>query len=390
VAAWRWREALLLLVAFEISFGHALVGFAVLTVVALGEVMSREPLWLRTPFDAGLLGLLVIALASGVTSEWRSNALVAAVAFGLTAFVMVRATALASLRRARFPSWFLTAWAAGGVAASVWATARLDAGLDARADLPGFSYNELGIALAVALVLLVGLSLGESHRQRFLATAAIPLVALGLALTFSRGAWLGAALGLAVLLAASGRPRRWHGLAAMTLPLIVAAPFLAPRWAWHLDRLRGFAATDGPFSRLALWRVVPRIVADHPWLGTGLATFQFAYERYRQQADAAPYAPFAHNLFLNFAAETGVLGLVALVLLLGGGVLALIRWHRGLLGDPHGRLVSAMALAAFSTLLTHQMVDGTALRVHVTIGVFALLGLGAAGSLPGPRRPVPE
>ena len=124
---------------------------------------------------------------------------------------------------------------------------------------------------------------------------------------------------------------------------------------------------------------MPRIVAEHPWVGTGLATFQSVYDRYWQQTGGVPGAPFAHNLFLNFAAETGMLGLAALVLLLGGACVALIHWHRRVRGDPRARLVSSSVLGAFVALMAHQMVDGTVLRAHVAIGLFALLGLAAGG-----------
>lgn len=379
--AWRWREALLLLVALELPLGHAAAGLVLLAVIAIGERFSGEPLWVRTPFDLGLLGLLGVSVASGLASEWRPNALASAAMLGLTAWVIVRAMMLASRRRRAFSAWFLGTWAAFGVLASAWALGRLGGSPDARAELPGLDFNELGVSLAVTLVLLMGFSLQGSPRRRLLAGLGLPLVALGLVLTFSRGAWLAAAAGIGSLLAAAGAPRRWHAVAAVIIPIIVAAPFLAPRWAWHLDRLRSVAVAEGPFSRLALWRVVPAIIADHPLIGTGLGTFQFAYERYRRDSSAVAFAPFAHNLFLNFAAETGLLGLVALLLMLGGGLLALLRWLRRAAGDPEARLLGAMTLAASVTLLAHQMIDGTALRVHLAVGLFALLGLGAAGAI---------
>jgi O-antigen ligase len=379
VEAWQWRQALLLLVAFQLPFGHAALGMILLVILVAGEVIAGEPVWVRTPFDAGLSSLVLIALVSGLLSEWRSNAVPAAAVFGLSAFVIVRAVALASLRQPKFPAWFLSVWAGAGVLASAWAIARMSARLGARARLPGFGYNELGITLAIVLVLLVGFSLEGSRRSRLLAAAALPLPALGLVLTWSRGAWLGALLGLPVVLARLSKPRRWISLAAVIIPIIVAAPFLAPRWSWHLERLRGIAVAEGPFSRVALWRVVPRMVSDHPLLGTGLATFQFAYERYRQQSSGVQYAPFAHNLFLNFAAETGLLGLAAVALMLGSCLATLIRWHRRTLNDPPARMRSAMVLAAFVTLMAQQMVDGTVMRVHLAIGLFALMGFGAAG-----------
>jgi hypothetical protein len=56
-------------------------------------------------------------------------------------------------------------------------------------------------------------------------------------------------------------------------------------------------------------------------------------------------------------------------------------------GDPQARLISAAVLGACVALMAHQMVDGTVLRMHVAIGVFALLGVAAAGGLSARQTP---
>jgi O-antigen ligase len=385
VEAWRWRQALLLLVALALPFGHALVGLALLTVLAVGEVMAREPVWVRTPLDAGWLGVLAVALVSGALSEWRSHALAAAVSFGLTVVITLRAVILASARRPEFPARFLATWAASGVAAAAWGIARLGATANARADLPLLTYNELGISLAVVLVLLTGFALQGNRRARIAVALALPIPTLALGLTWSRGAWASAVIGLGILFVAA-RPRRWHTLAAVVITLLVAAPFLGARYAWHIDRLQDLAPIEGQFSRLTLWRSAAGMLRQRPLLGTGLSTFQFAYERSRTPSAGVANAPFAHNLFLNFAVELGALGLAAMLLLLGQAVALLGRWHRRTLRDPEARTTSAVVLAACAALLVHQVVDGTLMRVHIMMGFFALLGVAAAGrrAVPGP------
>jgi hypothetical protein len=44
------------------------------------------------------------------------------------------------------------------------------------------------------------------------------------------------------------------GFASGGLVLLAA---LGPRWTWHADRLRQSAPAEGPFSRIAIWRLVP-------------------------------------------------------------------------------------------------------------------------------------
>jgi O-antigen ligase len=383
VEAWRWREGLLFLVALEMPLGHALFGLALLTVLAIGEVMAGEPVWVRTPLDAGWLSVLAVALVSGVLSDWRYHAVAAAASFAVGVVITLRAVILASARRREFPARFLATWAACGVVAGIWSITRLGASANARADLPSLTHNELGIAMAVVLVLLAGFALEGARRARVAAALAMPIPTLALVLTWSRGAWAAAAIGLGMLFVAS-RPRRWYALAAIAITLVLAAPFLSVRYAWHVDRLRDLAPPEGQFSRLTLWRSAIGMLADRPLVGTGLATFQFAYERYRKPLGSVADAPFAHNLFLNFAVELGVLGLAALLLLLGQSIVMLARWQRQSAGEPAVRIRSAVIGAACAALIVHQMVDGTLLRIHIMVGFFALLGIAAAGLLAVP------
>jgi putative inorganic carbon (HCO3(-)) transporter len=71
--------------------------------------------------------------------------------------------------------------------------------------------------------------------------------------------------------------------------------------------------TDENFSvleRLAHWRAGWSMFEDRPWLGVGIGNYAASYSRY-----ALPYwyepLGHAHNVFVNFLAETGILGLGA-------------------------------------------------------------------------------
>ncbi len=377
MAAWQWREGLLLSMALVFSVGWAGGSILVLLVVAIGELIAGEPLWRSTSTDRGMASLIVVAFLSALLSPWRPSALVAVAFMGIGGVLVIRAVVLAVLHDGRFVTRFLGVWAIGGVAASLIGTALMGPGLNARAEIPGLGYNTLGTTLAITLVLLLGLSLNGQRLRRLLCVVAVPVVAIGLALTWSRGAWLGATLGLGTLLVATADRRVWAGVLTAAVVLAVATPVLAPRWQWHAARLRDVAVTEGPFSRIAVWREVPRIVAEHPVLGTGLGTFGAVYARTTGQ-DPSDVPPFAHNIFLNVAVETGLLGLAALLFFLGSGMLALIRWHRRSSPASMQRTASATVLAAFVALMGHQLVDGTVMGVHIAVGLYALLALGAA------------
>jgi putative inorganic carbon (HCO3(-)) transporter len=384
VPSWRWREAALALTAFEISFGHALFGVAVLLVVTVAELVEGEPLWIRSPIDAGLLALLGVAAASALASPWRDTALTAAAATAAIALPVTRAAVLAVRRRPRFALTLLWAWAAGAVLAAAWALGSLGAAVDARAALPDLTPNALGTTLAVGLVVLTGLSLDARGPRRLVLFLGLPVVALGLVLTWSRGGWLAAAAGLLLLLSLRRNRTPWWGLLGAAAAVAAAVPILATRWAWHLDRLRQLLPAAGPFSRVAVWKVALRVIAEHPVLGTGLATFGLVYERYGASAGGPAFAPSAHNLLLHTAAELGVLGVAALTALVAGGTLALLRWSRGSPPAGPARTAAATAVASTGAFLMHQMVDVTAISFAVSVALFLLLGVGAGAAAPEP------
>ncbi len=375
--AWRWREGLLLTMALLFSVGWASASILILLIVAMGELIAGEPLWRSTSIDRSLAGLIVVAFLSTLWSDSRHNTLVAAVLFAVPALVVIRAVVLSTLRDLRFTTRFLVAWAIGGIVAGIYGMARMGPGLDARAETPSLGYNGLGTTLAIAVVLLLGLSLDGPRRRRLLYVTAFAVVAIGLVLTWSRGAWLGAILGLGTLLVVTANRRLWVGVLAAVVVLAAATPIIGPRWHWHVTRLRDVAVAEGPFSRIAIWKVVPRIIADHPVLGTGLGTFASAYGRYAGESPSeAP--PTAHDIFLNFAVETGVLGLAALLYFLGTGTRALVRWYKRSPPGSSQRAMSATVLAAVAALMGHQLVDGTVMGVHIAVGLYALLAVGAA------------
>jgi putative inorganic carbon (HCO3(-)) transporter len=210
-------------------------------------------------------------------------------------------------------------------------------------------------------------------------------VTTALILTWSRGAYLGALIGVIALAAVSAR--RGLGWRLLILAVLIAAaiPFLAAQWASQATT-RVSESPEDPLSRMGVWLVVPQIVADHPLLGTGLNTFPLAFSRYGRTGLTGP-PPHAHNIFLNFAAETGVVGLAAFVAWLLTGTLTIWRWHSH---NPPGsgeRTLSAIVLAALAALLGHQLVDGTVLGSSIAFGLYAFFGLGAAAArTPAPPR----
>lgn len=145
------------------------------------------------------------------------------------------------------------------------------------------------------------------------------LIAFGLLLTASRGAWVGVlgAVGLAGLVWVQRRwfhqGRRvlayWGALAVVGL--IVALVLLASGW---MERLFGLLPdpTGTLQSRPQLWAQGLPLIRDYLFTGSGLMTFRMVYATYGILIHA-PFHDHLHNTFLEVWLEQGVLGAVAIV-----------------------------------------------------------------------------
>lgn len=230
-------------------------------------------------------------------------------------------------------------------------------------------------------------------RRAALAMAAAALAGLaavmlaGLYVSFSRGAWLGAAAAGLALVAALPR-RAWLGVTLVGLGLtggwVLAANNLLPgsltaRLAQVGDFISttdvtGIDITGDNFAiveRLAHWQAAEGMARDFPWLGVGVGNYELAYPRY--SLINWPLAlGHAHMIYLNVLAETGLVGLAAYVVLW----VAVLALTMRTIGRTHGlaRGLALGLLGAWVHLAAHQIVDDLYVNnIPLTLG--ALLGV---------------
>ena len=132
--------------------------------------------------------------------------------------------------------------------------------------------------------------------------------------------------------------------------------------------------TDANFAvleRLAHWRAGQHMFEDHPWLGVGIGNFGRAYGDY-----ALPhwYLPLghAHNAFINFLAEVGVIGFAAFIFF-WLGVAWLVRGH-ATGGDVYAAALGIGILGAWAYLSVHSMFDNLFVQ-HMQLQLALLLGI---------------
>lgn len=231
-------------------------------------------------------------------------------------------------------------------------------------------------------------SLLVKHAAPLSACAAIALLlALALYLSFSRGAWLAAAAAIGAMIVLA--PRRWWvglalaGVAAVALIGLSGAGLLPPTIAdrladagelFDIRDVRGVPINDSNYAlieRQAHWQAALNMLTAQPWTGVGFANYQPAYEQYRLLNWPMPLG-HAHNIYLNVAAETGLPGLAAYLLL--WTIIIAATWRTSRQARGIERAVAIGLMGTWIHLSIHQLVDNLYVNnTHLMIG--ALLGL---------------
>lgn len=169
------------------------------------------------------------------------------------------------------------------------------------------------LAMASPLAVTAGLGAWRDRRPLLAGFAAMTVVGAGIvtAITYSRGGWLALAAGLSVVTVGLLRA----GLPGLRFRLIWVAPFLAGGAVLALQSDAFRARLGGLFSagpRRFIYRAAWEIFAEHPWLGSGLDTFQLAFQAHRRpeywavEWGATPQR--AHSDFLQLLATQGMVG----------------------------------------------------------------------------------
>jgi O-antigen ligase len=131
-------------------------------------------------------------------------------------------------------------------------------------------------------------------------------------------------------------------------------------------------------GRLETYRSTLRMIADHPWFGTGLGTFEWSFPAYRSaNVSMSGVWDLAHSTPLELASDLGLplAGLMGLAWLVVLGVLI-----RGVRTRRHDRIVPTGALAVAILGLAHSVIDFSLQIPGYAIVVFALVGAGLAQS----------
>jgi putative inorganic carbon (HCO3(-)) transporter len=220
-----------------------------------------------------------------------------------------------------------------------------------------------------------------------LSAGAVLVMGLALLASWSRGAWMGFGAAAAVMAFALPRKARWGLLVVAVLvvagvglytaglmPASVEARLTDFAEYVQFEDVRGVGINDANYAvieRQAHWQAALEMWRNDFWTGVGFGCYEPAYRQFA--LINWPIAlGHAHNYYLNVAAETGLIGLVAYLFL--WGVVFWRTWRATRRASGLLRGLTIGLLGTWTHLSVHHLFDNLYVNnVHLYIGV--LLGL---------------
>ena len=233
----------------------------------------------------------------------------------------------------------------------------------------------------MALVVVVPLALfrwRDEHDRRLRAVAALAALMLlgGIALTYSRGALVAlVAVLIGFTLLAGISPQRVAACVVVLLPFSILVPHQLTQRAASI-----FQGDHSITGRTESDLVAFDIFIRHPVAGVGANNYHLAYLPYAFERHALDAVPYAHNLYLAVAAETGLVGLATLFGAVAVVLLRALQARAGALREA--RPVVADLAAGYFLAVTASLVGSAFLPLAYPRYLWILVGLTLAVTLP--------
>ncbi len=220
---------------------------------------------------------------------------------------------------------------------------------------------------AQMMLVLVPLALDRlwNERQmimRFFATWALSVCSFTVLLTYSRGGFISLVIVVASMLFIFHRGQLRY-LIIVAVAVLLLANFLPPQFSKRISTLTellpwGASSTGGAAQDLSLRGrssealVALQMFADHPILGVGLGNYPLLYQEYARHVglEFRSEVRQAHDLYLEIASETGLLGLFSFMLFISGMFTSMWKAQKSLARKGLTSVSNMVAAHAFGLL----------------------------------------
>ena len=178
------------------------------------------------------------------------------------------------------------------------------------------SPNPAGYVSFITPALMMASAIALSKYRRVLIPYSIPLMLMGIAavgLSFTRAAWIGLIFGFAAIIFI-GLRHRWLNFRMVIIVLVVLGLGVATLLPTMLDRVssdyqggKGSATDETLNERMGLNKIALNVIVHNPIVGVGPGAYPYEFRAY-VPAGLNQWLYTVHNVYLLWAAETGIFG----------------------------------------------------------------------------------
>jgi O-antigen ligase len=392
-----------------ILLAPAFASIALLSLMWVGRILvTEEVTWNRSPMQWPILLFSAYAAARYLTSPFEYEARNELFQVGLCGLVFFLASQQFHLRQAR--AIFVASLAALAIFQSVYGMWQAFTYSDAifhweRPEtyngrgsgtfvcpnhLAGFLELTLGLLVArVVIVRRESQSVERSVILKVLLVYTAVMVVAGILTTLSRSGWAATIIGLSALLfLGEWRLRSVLPRAALVLAFLTFMALML----WSVDSIRnyvvkslridnqtqGISLNDPSMGgRALMWRGTVKMIRDAPLFGTGIGSWQWAYQRYKSPGVTVSEPDYTHNDYLNLAADYGLAGGVIML-----AVFICFFWHAWRISrtaqSSEQRAFAVGAMLSVISILVHSWFD---FNLHIpanSLLLAAIMGFTAA------------
>jgi putative inorganic carbon (HCO3(-)) transporter len=218
--------------------------------------------------------------------------------------------------------------------------------------------NDFGAyVISILPLTLAFLNKKLSHKKKIILAVICLLAAFCLFKTFSRGAWIGFFVGATVYFFI------YNKKSVLVIPLIIIIFLITPL---GFNRVASLFKPEKNtvWERTQLWQAAGNMIKERPFLGLGVNTFSKYFPKYKP-ADY-PDMRYAHNSYLQMAAETGISGLLIFICI---PITVLAKAFRGIrkkFRATNEGFALMGAIAGYLGLLVHSFFDNNLFSLMLT------------------------
>ncbi len=187
-----------------------------------------------------------------------------------------------------------------------------------------------------------------------------------LILTHTRGAYVSFILVLGLLLFLKSRK-----ICIIFVVLVVALILFLPENLKYYMGLSGLFDSGSSPHRLRMWTTAWKMFMERPLLGQGLNTFMANYERFKSPLEEGIW--YAHNCYLQIAAEIGLFGLLSFLWMVARVVITSLKSWR-LIDDEFLRYAYLGLFCGLLAFLLHIGVEMSLYSLRLAVLFYFSLG----------------